>query len=123
MKENKLTPEERALRTRELLDDINMLYDELYNLADHHLKTLPLYFDAIARGTKRFEVRWNDRGFKEGDVVSLDEWDAQKHCFTGNSFLVLVEEVFPLDDAARALEGYVAFTFRVLTAEREREVR
>ena len=119
MKENKLTSEERALRTRELLDDINMLYDELYNLADHHLKTLPLYFDAIGRGTKRFEVRWNDRGFKEGDVVSLDEWDAQKHCFTGNSFLVLVEEVFPLDDAARALEGYVAFTFRVLTAERE----
>ena len=119
MKKNNLTPEERALYRLKLLDEIDELNDKLYALVDHHLKTLPLYFDAVSRGTKCFEVRWNDRDFKKGDIVSLDEWDAQKHCFTGNSFLVLVEEVFPLDDVARALEGYVAFTFRLLTAERE----
>ena len=119
MKKNNLNLQARADRAQELIQTIDAFYEELNGLTDHHLKTLPLYFEAIQRGTKHFEVRWNDRGYKQGDVISLDEWDPQSHAFTGNSFIVLVEEVFPLDDVARALEGYVAFTFRVLTAERE----
>ena len=119
MKENNLNLQARADRAQELIQTIDALYEELYGLTDHHLKTLPLYFDAIQRGTKRFEVRWNDRGYKQGDVISLDEWDPQSRSFTGNSFLVLVEEVFPLDDVARSLEGYVAFTFRLLSSDQE----
>jgi hypothetical protein len=37
----------------------------------HELKTLPQYWDAVARGDKTFEVRKDDRGFQKGDIVRL----------------------------------------------------
>lgn len=37
----------------------------------HQLKTLPTYWDAVARGEKTFEVRKNDRAFQTGDIVEL----------------------------------------------------
>ena len=40
-------------------------------MVEHRLKTLPPYFDAVARGEKNFEVRRDDRGFQKGDVVIL----------------------------------------------------
>lgn len=41
----------------------------------HELKTLPDYFEAVAQGDKKFEVRRNDRGFQAGDSVILREND------------------------------------------------
>lgn len=40
-------------------------------MATHELKTVGLYWDAIERGEKLFEVRRNDRFFQAGDVVHL----------------------------------------------------
>lgn len=40
----------------------------------HNLKSLPEYFRAVLEGTKTFEIRKNDRNFKEGDFVILQEW-------------------------------------------------
>ncbi len=37
----------------------------------HRLKTTDLYWDAIQRGEKTFEVRKNDRAFQTGDVLEL----------------------------------------------------
>ncbi len=37
----------------------------------HELKTLPVYWDAVQRGEKTFEVRRDDRGFQKGDIVEL----------------------------------------------------
>jgi len=37
----------------------------------HTLKTLPQYWDAVARGDKTFDVRRDDRGFQKGDTVEL----------------------------------------------------
>lgn len=37
----------------------------------HELKTLAPYWDAIERGEKNFEVRRNDRDFKNGDILKL----------------------------------------------------
>jgi len=49
---------------------------------NHKLKTWSGYFRAIQRGEKRFEVRFNDRNFKEGDTLELCEWDNIKKRFT-----------------------------------------
>lgn len=44
----------------------------------HRLKTHPAPFDAIMRGEKTFEFRRDDRGFEEGDKVSLTRFDPEK---------------------------------------------
>ncbi|MBD5585525.1 MAG: DUF3850 domain-containing protein [Clostridia bacterium] len=41
----------------------------------HHLKTMPEYFQATIDGRKNFEVREDDRGFKVGDNVILEEYE------------------------------------------------
>ncbi len=41
----------------------------------HTLKTLPVYWDAVERGDKTFEVRRDDRGFQKGDHVALVRHD------------------------------------------------
>lgn len=55
---------------------------------EHKLKILPQYFKAVQEGTKTFELRKNDRGFKVGDILILREWikrDLQRESnFTGN---------------------------------------
>lgn len=37
----------------------------------HELKTEAIYWDAVERGEKLFEVRINDRFFQAGDIVEL----------------------------------------------------
>jgi hypothetical protein len=44
----------------------------------HTLKTWPEYFEHVWAGRKRFEARKNDRGFKVGDDVLLEEFDPKK---------------------------------------------
>ena len=51
----------------------------------HELKTLPIYFEEVIEGRKSFEVRKNDRNFKVGDMLALNEYDAEKKEYTGNS--------------------------------------
>lgn len=40
----------------------------------HNLKTLPPFFEAVADGSKTFEVRRYDRNFQAGDFAILREW-------------------------------------------------
>lgn len=45
----------------------------------HELKILPKYFADIAFREKRFEIRKNDRDFKVGDILKLNEYDGEKY--------------------------------------------
>ena len=40
----------------------------------HELKTIPVYFNAVKNGSKPFEVRKNDRDFREDDILLLREY-------------------------------------------------
>jgi ASC-1-like (ASCH) protein len=55
----------------------------------HELKLDPQYFDAIDSNRKTFEIRLNDRDYKIGDTLRLNEWDEQ----TGYSGRWLKREV------------------------------
>ncbi|MGL4760385.1 MAG: ASCH/PUA domain-containing protein [Sarcina sp.] len=50
-------------------------------MKQHELKILEEYFNALADGSKTFELRKNDRDFKVGDSLKLKE--IKDNSFTG----------------------------------------
>ncbi|RXF36325.1 DUF3850 domain-containing protein [Enterococcus faecalis] len=69
--------------------------------AIHELKILPEYFEAVVSGNKRFEIRKNDRNYKKGDILHLNEY--QDGHYTGD---VHVAEITYITDYAQQ-DGYV----------------
>lgn len=43
-------------------------------MAEHKLKTWPVYFWEVRRGVKSFEIRHDDRGYQVGDTLILQEF-------------------------------------------------
>lgn len=69
----------------------------------HHLKILPKYYMDVERGIKSFEIRFNDRGFKVGDILYLEEY-----CGGEATGRMLMREVcYMIDDPTYCKEGYV----------------
>ena len=56
----------------------------------HDLKTWPRQFSAILAGSKKYELRVNDRNFQEGDELMLQEWDPKTERYTGRHALTTV---------------------------------
>jgi len=57
----------------------------------HELKCWPQFFEAIAKGQKRHDVRRaDDRDFRVGDRLRLREFDPQSQCYTGREQTVRV---------------------------------
>lgn len=48
-------------------------------------KIHPGYFDAVASGKKKYELRLNDFEVSDGDVLLLREWDPDTKTYTGRS--------------------------------------
>lgn len=69
---------------------------------NHELKTWPMYFKEVVRGTKTFEVRRNDRNFKEGDIVALKEFDPDLREYTGREVLKMVGFVLVNEEFVKA---------------------
>lgn len=44
----------------------------------HELKVWPEYFEELLKGNKTFEIRKNDRDYKIGDIILLQEYDPNK---------------------------------------------
>ncbi|MDW7673198.1 MAG: DUF3850 domain-containing protein [Bacillota bacterium] len=55
----------------------------------HELKTWPEYFQPVVEGRKTFEIRLDDRDFKEGDYLLLKEYYPKKG-YTGREIFVQV---------------------------------
>lgn len=56
----------------------------------HDLKITPVFFHQQQLGLKPFEIRFNDRDFKTGDQLLLNEFDPVGQIYTGRSLLVEV---------------------------------
>jgi ASC-1-like (ASCH) protein len=63
-------------------------------------KIWPEYFDKVASGKKKFEVRLNDFEVKDGDTLILEEWDPETKNYTGRTIEKKVDFIlkFKLDD-------------------------
>ena len=76
----------------------------------HELKTLPEYFNVVLSGEKTFEVRKNDRPFNKGDLLAMNEYDAERKHYTGRSCLVYIDYI--LDNADYCKSGYVVMSIK-----------
>lgn len=73
----------------------------------HELKTWPQFFAKILDGSKPFEIRKDDRGFKVGDELLLREWNPQTGEYTGRELSRVVTYLYPADGYGDGLtHGY-----------------
>ena len=68
----------------------------------HQIRLASMYFDDVVSGKKSFELRKNDRGYKEGDFLEMMEFKDGKN--TGRTVRVLV--TYLLDDYTGLEDGY-----------------
>jgi hypothetical protein len=59
----------------------------------HWLKSWPEHFAAAVNGSKKAEMRLNDRRFLVGDILGLEEWDPNEKDNTGRQFFVRVTHI------------------------------
>lgn len=64
----------------------------------HYLKTLPHFFKASLDQVKTFDLRFNDRNYKVGDLIHLKEWDPKKEKFTGREIVREVRYILDTGD-------------------------
>ena len=81
----------------------------------HQLKTLPEFFKVVGF-LKPFEVRRDDRGFKVGDILWLQEW-TEKGGYTGLS------KKFKVSYILRGVEWGIMEGFCVMGLEQDVRVR
>lgn len=76
----------------------------------HALKEHPEHFNNVISGKKTFEVRKKDRDFHVGDLLALNEYDAEKQYYTGNSCLCYIDYI--LNDSEYCKDGYVVLNIK-----------
>lgn len=74
----------------------------------HSLRTEKRFFEDVKIRKKNFEVRKNDRGYKVGDYLALNEWE--NDAFTGRSMMVKVTYI--LDEGQFCKEGFVTMAIK-----------
>lgn len=70
----------------------------------HSLKILPQWFHEIAIGRKEFELRKNDRDFRVGDRLLLQEWEDGK--YTGRNIIKEIKYLYSGNGDYGLAEGY-----------------
>jgi hypothetical protein len=93
--------------------------DKKATVGVHHLKSHPEYYSLVKEGIKPWELRKNDRDFREGDKIVLEEWDPKKaegrrlaDGYTGRSIDGVITHVVGAGSAALVglCEGYVVLS-------------
>ena len=94
-------------------------------MTKHFLKLNDRFFDAVANGTKTFEVRKNNRDFHIGDVLELVRTDSEgKHIVNNlglNDYCIcIVRYILTHDDFPDGVpEGYVVMSIEKTIEWRE----
>lgn len=89
----------------------------------HELKTWPKHFLHVYAGTKRFELRRDDRGFQVGDLLHLREWEpslmygaTHQGEYTGKSCMAKVLYILREEEEQPEFiaDGYVIMSIEVI---------
>ena len=75
----------------------------------HEVKIVASYYEDVVSGKKSFELRKNDRGYKQGDSLKMLEFKDGKH--TGRT--INADIIYMLEDYTGLIEGYCILGIRV----------
>lgn len=75
----------------------------------HEIKIAAMYYEDVISGKKSFELRKNDRGYKQGDKLNMLEFKDGKH--TGR--IINADIVYMLEDYTGLAEGYCILGIQV----------
>ncbi len=75
----------------------------------HNLKIRPNYFKDVIAEIKKFEIRFNDRGFEVGDLIVLEEFDNKE--YTGR--YVNAEITYICDNPEYTKKDYVVLGIKL----------
>ena len=75
----------------------------------HEVKLAASYYEDVVSGKKSFELRKNDRGYKQGDSLKMLEFKDGKH--TGRT--IEADIIYMLEDYTGLAEGYCILGIRV----------
>ena len=79
----------------------------------HEVKLAAMYYDDVKDGKKTFELRKNDRNYKEGDKLHMLEFKDGRH--TGRT--ISADIVYLLEEYTGLTEGYCILGIRVTAAD------
>lgn len=84
----------------------------------HKLKIWPEHFRAVKKLTKLYEVRYNDRDYRVGDILQLQEWHPKREEYTGDEVERKVGHILDLEEFGLG-QRYVVlgFNFKHLTKQ------
>ena len=82
----------------------------------HQIKITPVHYKEIANERKKFEIRYNDRNYKTGDMVVLKEYLGKEN-YSGRKIYIKINDIFDISDI---IKNYVAFTFKIINIEEEK---
>lgn len=74
----------------------------------HNIKLDKKYYDLVCKNIKTFEIRYNDRNYKVGDYLKLEEYDTYNKLYTGRSSVRLITYI--LDDFIGLQPGYIVMS-------------
>lgn len=77
---------------------------------NHNLKIHPKYFKEVANGNKTFELRYDDRNYKVGDILILMGYDSETMSFDGTQ--IVKEITYICSDFEGLKEGWVILSIK-----------
>ena len=87
-------------------------------VGQHFVKICDVYFEELIAGKKPFEFRMNDRDYRVGDYVCMQEQRQKsdgRTAYTGRYIVVQIKALWPLVELSEALAEYVIFTFEIIS--------
>jgi len=104
---------------KKLIEKINLA--EYYNIANgvktdnrvHELKIYAKYWDDIDSGRKTFEIRKNDRDYREDDILVFRKYDPVTDS-TDKNWVLICRVTYITDLKDIGLDGYVGMSIILL---------
>jgi hypothetical protein len=86
------------------------------NKRKHYLKIWPEFYKDVKSRRKRFEMRFNDRGYQVGDILVLQEFDPTLKDYTGSSDIIALV-TYALTQKPFVPDGYICMSINVIAGQ------